>query len=779
MNLLLTGLAGIVPGIALGAVLYHYIAGMKKSSVGTNPIPPHLGDEHHTDLCESIGETGTWIYDITKHIFYGSPELKRLMGLPPDGPLPTLSEWLHLVQKSDRSHVAKNYYAMINKEREEVDLEYRIQPGHGKERWHRVRARYISRNGLPCIVGTAQDTTDIKQHQIFVNTLEENILKAQEVANFGIWVSDLEAGQLVASDTCYRICGLDPDTTEFNVENAYDFIYPDDRPRILERIENPTENVLSGLELRVLLPDGGYRWVLLHTAPLLNEKNIPVRIIGVVIDIHDRKIGEYLLKKSEERLELALRASGMTVWDWDLILDRARVQEYSEESKAMIVETIDDPRAAWTPLIHPDHKETIYNKLKDIIDGKIEGAPIEFQEFSSSGALRWVQVNARATATGDDGTATRIVATRINITDRKNEEERLRKLELGVQHAQKLESLGVLAGGIAHDFNNFLTSILGNSELAMARLKENQDVQKNLDIIVTTSKRAADLCQQMLAYSGKGRFVIEPVALNSITKDLSQLLDASISKKVTLKQVCKEKVPLIQGDSTQLRQVIMNLIINASEACGEEPGEITLTTGCKYFSDKELKQMNFENTPSQGDYVYMSINDTGCGMAPKTLQAIYEPFYTTKFTGRGLGLSAVLGIIHSHQAAIAVESAQGQGSTFTLLFKPEMSPPHAIDPAENDDEVWHGSGVVLLVDDEQAILDITSQMLRDFGFSVCTAHDGIEAIELFKKHQSSIVVALIDVTMPRMGGAGSPSGIAQNRSGTPHDLVQWLCGCRC
>ncbi len=340
--------------------------------------------------------------------------------------------------------------------------------------------------------------------------------------------------------------------------------------------------------------------------------------------------------------------------------------------------------------------------------------------------------------------------------ERKKAEEERRGLEAQVRHTQKLESLGVLAGGIAHDFNNLLTGILGNADMALMELNEKDPASESLRAIRDTAERAADLSRQMLAYSGKGRFIIEPIEINEVVSEMSHLLDASLSKSAIVRFDLEENLPLITGDATQIRQIIMNLMTNASDAIGDDNGVIALRTHATRCDRHELSQGYANEELPEGMYVCIEVEDTGTGMDEDTASRIFDPFFTTKFTGRGLGLAAVLGIVRAHKGTISVESSPGVGTTFRVLI-PVSTDEDAVaavhDAVREPRSAWNSSGgTVLLVDDEPTVRRVTQQMLERAGFDVVTASDGLKAIEAYQKHSGSIVCVLLDLTMPNMGG---------------------------
>jgi PAS domain S-box-containing protein len=330
-----------------------------------------------------------------------------------------------------------------------------------------------------------------------------------------------------------------------------------------------------------------------------------------------------------------------------------------------------------------------------------------------------------------------------DVSDRKRGEEALRQ-------TQKLESLGVLAGGIAHDFNNLLSAMLGNLNLAQMKLTPGDASGPYLEHMEGTIRRAAELTRQMLAYSGKGRFVVEPLDLNLLVAEITHLLTVSISKRVQLEYAFARDLPPIEADSAQLQQVVMNLVTNASEAIGETDGLITIGTGLREITRKETETVFSGQDLEPGRYVTLRVADTGCGMTSETKARIFDPFFSTKGSGRGLGLSAMLGILRGHQAGIEIQAELGAGSVFQIHFRassamlPESGP---ISPGSSKNR-FHGK--VLLVDDEADLRFSFGNLLQHLGFQVVAARDGQEALERFRPREFALV--FMDLTMPRMSG---------------------------
>ncbi len=347
-----------------------------------------------------------------------------------------------------------------------------------------------------------------------------------------------------------------------------------------------------------------------------------------------------------------------------------------------------------------------------------------------------------------------------NLTERKRTEERLRQ-------KQKLESIGLLAGGIAHDFNNILVGILGNASFAQDMLRPGTQVHSILDRIIDASERAAHLTRQMLAYSGQGRFVVEPVDLSKLVPEFLRLVEGSIPAKVNVRLELAEALPPVMADAAQMQQVVVNLVLNAAEAIDDRRGTITIRTGlsrpdASCFAD----ELNRSDLPT-GECVCLQVEDTGCGMDAATKARIFDPFFTTKFTGRGLGLAAVAGVMRGHHGAICVETKPGLGSKFRVLFPVSSEPiPPAVAPSQLTASTRrdHSGQVILVVDDEPVVLQTATQALTRQGYTVLQVDSGPKAIELLRQQHQPISLVLLDLRMPGMDG---PETLAKMREIKP------------
>ena len=491
-----------------------------------------------------------------------------------------------------------------------------------------------------------------------------------------------------------------------------------------------------------------------------------------------------------ERFSQPQRLDGVSVgrvWSFRDVTERHRAEETlrrSEDLLQKVLETL--PVGVW---ILDDQTQIIRGNRAghDIWGGHRKGGPVGFAELKGwcvpSGRQiapdEWAGVRAirdgRTTLNEEieieciDGTrklinnsalplrdaAGRIIGGIIvaqDISQRRRAEVERKEIEARMQHAQRLESLGVLAGGIAHDFNNLLTGILGYADLAQMELPAGSPARELIGSALTGAQRAAELTRQMLAYSGRGKFVVQPLDISRVIEEMGHLLQVSISKRCTLRYEFAPGLPAVEADAAQLRQIIMNLITNASEAIGDRPGSITVRTGLRFCDRAWLAGTYVDEGLPEGQYVYIEVSDTGLGMSEATRARIFDPFFTTKATGRGLGLSAVLGIVRGHHGALTVRSEPGMGTTFSVMFPASGREALATAAGLETGSHWLARGTVLVVDDEESVRLLAASMLRKMGYSVLSAAGGRDALRLMHDHFEEIAMVLLDLTMPDMDG---------------------------
>jgi len=401
----------------------------------------------------------------------------------------------------------------------------------------------------------------------------------------------------------------------------------------------------------------------------------------------------------------------------------------------------------WSKALHPEDRDRLLKERKAAFDAG-EDFQSEYRYLHRDGHIVWVLGSAQVERNAE-GEVIGYVGTIIDITDRKRVAAEQQALNRKVQQTQKLESLGVLAGGIAHDFSNILQGILGNADLALESLGEENDAREDVLAIQSCAGRAASLCDQMLAYAGKGRFVVATIDVSDVLEEMTELLRVTFSKKIDFQLRFGDGPLLVEADVTQLRQVVMNLITNASEAIGDQRGEVKIRTGLQSCSEEFLGQAFPGEELSAGDYVFFEVIDTGCGMNAETRSRIFEPFFTTKFTGRGLGMAAVLGIVRSHGGAIEIRTEEGRGTTFWVALPSAIRAQRSLGEHH---EVSVGRRSVLVVDDEEVVRDVARKALQGHGFNVLLAEDGLEALEIMTHDPRGIDAVLLDMTMPNLSG---------------------------
>ncbi|MDD2735876.1 MAG: transporter substrate-binding domain-containing protein [Desulfuromonadaceae bacterium] len=610
--------------------------------------------------------------------------------------------------------------------------------------------------------------------ELIANT--EDLKEAQRIAHVGSWRLDLASNTVIWSEELYKMYGFDPKLPPPPYTEHQKLFTPESWKKLSEALQN-TQNTGNpyDLELETLRVDGSPGWMWVYGVTVLDASGITVGLRGMAQDITERKqveeVQSYLLhisslKTSEDFFELLAR-----------YLANILGMDY------VCIDTLHgDSLTARTLAIYNDGKfeDNVEYALKDTPCGDVVGKevcvfPREVRKlFPQDAALQDLQAESYVGTTlwGYDmkpigliavigrkelnsshfaETVLKLVSMRAaSELERRKAEEHQSLIEQQFQQTQKLESLGVLAGGIAHDFNNILAIIMGYCSLTKM---DYEDAEKHIPEIEKAAERAAALCRQMLAYAGKASLTQSQVNTWTLVDEMVTMLKTTIPKNVVLKPELGTDIPLITGDASQLRQVVMNLIINASEAIGDAEGEIGVILAKAEIKSERPEKDHLGMIIPAGRYICIEVTDNGSGMDEETRRKIFEPFYTTKFTGRGLGMSAVLGIVKAHNGALQLESRPGHGTTFkvylpVLISKSETEEVHqkAVSAA------WQGSGTILLVEDEVQVKAIAIALLQKLGFSVLDAANGKEALELYQQNAADITLIVTDMGMPVMNG---------------------------
>lgn len=462
--------------------------------------------------------------------------------------------------------------------------------------------------------------------------------------------------------------------------------------------------------------------------------------VGILRDITRRKQSEI-----EYKMILQTAMDGFWIVDGEgkfLDVNDAYCQIIGYTREELLQMSIYDVETAETLEEIRKHIELIHEKGAD---------RFETCQKRKDGTTIDIEVSVSGHKPGDDN---RQYVFLRDITAVKRSEEERRDLEAQIQYAQKLESLGVLAGGIAHDFNNILQIVLGNVNLIQKLIPEHSPSRPFVDNIRRSVDRASSLTRQMLAYSGKRSVALQTLDIGDVVREFIPLIQSSVSKKITLQVNLIDDLPQIEADATQIQQVVMNLLLNASESLNEEHGGVVAVSTMVLHCTKDyLSRSRALFDAPEGDYVCLEVKDNGCGMSDEVKEKLFDPFFTTKFTGRGLGMSAVLGIMKAHKGALILDSFPGKGTDIRVLF-PALPCGQTVFPEEagGRPEIPRIRHTVLFVDDEADVLEIGTIMLRQLGYTVITANNGLDAVEIFNTCCGDVDCVLLDLSMPRMDG---------------------------
>ncbi|MBZ5581104.1 MAG: PAS domain S-box protein [Acidobacteriia bacterium] len=452
-------------------------------------------------------------------------------------------------------------------------------------------------------------------------------------------------------------------------------------------------------------------------------------------EIAERRLAQEAIRKSRNMLSRAQRVAKTGSWEWDI---RSGDLTWSDQvyHGFCLDPGVEPNYETFLSLVHADDR----SRIRAAVEEALAGQPYELEYRISlpDGSIRHFLAQTDVDF-DEQGKPVRITGTTMDITDRKQAEERLRQ-------SQKLESIGLLAAGVAHDFNNLLLGIIGNASLAREQLPPDHPAAELLAGIIGIGEQAATLTRQMLAYSGKGQFLVEPVILSELVPQISGLLEPSISRKIELRFDLSPDLPAFEADRSQIQQIYMNLLFNAAEAIGGGSGLITVRTGVQEMDGRACVWDIVGQELRAGRYVFLEVDDNGCGMNDATRARIFDPFFSTKFTGRGLGLAAVAGIVRAHRGAIRVASAPGKGSRFTALFPLAEA---------------NVSGAVLIVDDEAVVRRVARQGLEQRGYRTMVTESGPAAIDLLENNAVELVV--LDVSTPGPGGEDALSELRRYR----------------
>jgi len=685
-------------------------------------------------------------------VAYVSPSVTAVMGYEPVELIG--EEGFPMVHPGDMLQAAEGA-RQLREEGAPYKADFRARHKDGRWIWLEVSAAraYQPTTGRAFTVIFARDISDLKRAGEALIDSESRLRALMEHASDIIAEVDSEGRVHYLSPNFETVLGRKIDEImgrTFVDAGIADNLHPDDAAeltQLYQRTLGAGDAAQNLLAYRFRHADGSWRWFESQTTPYRTQSG-ELREVIVSRDVTERVQAEVELRESEERHRILGESSRDLIAELDANGDFLFVSPGSEAILGYSPEELIG--STGIALVHPDdvesNTESFLEALKDC--GPVRSEPYRVRH--RDGSWRWVE-GVGVPYRRADGELRILTVTR-DVTERIEGEEQRRELEDRMRHAQKLEGLGVMAGGIAHDFNNLLTPILGNASLALLDLPTGSPARQRIEKIHSAALRAAALTNQMLAYAGSGHVAADPQDLSRIVSEITQLFDASIPSQTTVVYSLDPNLPMIAGDDAQLSQIVMNLLTNAVEALGDGKGQITVATGTTQIDTAFMHGSTFGVLLPAGTYVHLEVSDTGCGMDQETRSRIFDPFFTTKFTGRGLGLAAVLGVVRGHGGAIEIESEPGRGTCFRVLF-PRATGESTEAVAETvSAEDWHGSGTVLVVDDDEGVLDLAGETLRRAGMTVLTAGNGREGIEVFIRHRDEIDAVFLDRTMPDISG---------------------------
>ena len=626
----------------------------------------------------------------------------------------------------------------------------------------RARARlawlWLLGGGVLLLTGSSTIIA-ILRHELAERAQTESALREQselrrqvfDRAPGGVALTDLDFHFLKVNEAFCQMFGYSRE--ELLRLTFVQITHPDDVARTIAS----NQRVASGgadraqLEKRYIRKDGSILEAAVSVGLIRDASGAPKYLVGQISDISERRQAEAELLVRQKQLGTILASTPVILFAVDAqgrytMCDGAGLAALGRKPNEVVGQSAFD----------------LYAARPDLVADFRRG--LAGETFTSQRELNDAVFELRCTPLREaDGRITGLIGIGLDITSRVTAAREREKMERKLLEVQKLESLGVLAGGVAHDFNNLLTSILGNAGLIRLALGETSPVLSNLNQIEQASQTAASLCQQLLAYAGRGRLDTSELDLSKLVRETTDLLRLSVGNHAQLTFNLATALPGIVADSAQIRQVLLNIVLNAAEAIGRRDGIIEVTTRVQPLDSTWLADARTGQDLAPGEYVVLDIRDNGPGLDAMTQARVFDPFFSTKGSGRGLGLAAALGIMRSHQGALRLHSQPGQGTRFTLAFPVQPKPVAAKAGGGNGVRHWRGSGSVLIVDDEEAVRATAAQMIAYFGFEVRQAGSGQEALDLLRSHPAAFDLVLLDLTMPGMDGYATFTALRQLR----------------
>jgi PAS domain S-box-containing protein len=615
---------------------------------------------------------------------------------------------------------------------------------HGQARWNE--------HGAPVrMAGSTIDITAQKQAESALHTMEERFRQLAEGSSEVFWLIQPQPEQLLyISPSFERIWGIGADHVQANPGEWIDSIHQEDRGAVQQArsdlIASQGRSTYD-IEYRIVRPDGTLRWIHDRASLIVDERGSPALISGIAGDVTDRRRSEEVEREMNQRISALVEASPLPIV---ALSGEGIVTGWNPAAERVFGYSAAEALGHYLPIVPPDQDEQFRAFRREVM----AGSPFmgrQVRRRHKNGADLDLTIST-ALLRRADGRVLGLMVIYEDVTEQRRMEQMSRQLQDRMLESQKLESLGVLAGGIAHDFNNLLTLILGNTHLARSELSPRSPAFESLQQVELATLRASELTAQMLAYAGKGRFVIGPVDLTAVLRGSAPLLEAALPGGARLRFELAEELPVIEADPAQLQQVLVNLVTNAGEALQRTRRSVTIRTGSFHADRGYLVSTVLPKDLPEGTYAYVEVEDEGTGMSQEIQDRMFEPFFSTRFSGRGLGLAAVLGIVRRHRGTVRVDSHPGQGTVIRVLFPVVGSASRVSRSQYPEIGMPRVSAEVLLVDDEEGVLTLMRRFLERAGYSVRTASSGEEGLARFRESRGSLSAVILDLNMPGMGG---------------------------
>lgn len=733
------------------------------------------------NLLEQCG-VGLWAFDPNGAILYMSPAAWRHFNLENQFPAPENLVGHH-IKELPGVDIHLEVLAELNSRNVLKGLEWSFAITKKEHRWlledyyKETRRPNPWNGGTPWIQGLVRDISARRQKE---NILLGDRLKYKQIVESlleGYYETDLQGRITFLNRSYAALLGtteeelLFKDLPGFPVSTAE-----------MEHLQLYRKDLLEGKDpsrMVELTRSGPGAESLELSMSILRDSNAEaIGFHGIMRDITSRKRAEKVVQEMQSRYSDIFDEANDIIYTHDMegyftSLNRTgeKISGYSRE-EALRLKVFD--------IIAPEFREEAARRIRQKMEKGAEFTRYEVEIFSKSGKRIPLEINSKILTVDDRPVG--ILGIARDITERREAEKERKRLEQQILQAQKMEGLGVLAGGIVHDFNNLLVGVLGNTGLALRRLPKDSPVYEYLKRIEQAAQQAAELTGKMLAYSGRNAFMARPVDLSRIVRETEPLLRAGISKEVDLEFDLPENLQKFYGDASQIHQLIVNLVTNAAEALEGKPGKVRIRTYPFSVTPDYLEQVFFRENAEPGPYVGLEISDTGRGIPPDQINRIFDPFFSTRFSGRGLGLPVVLGIVRGHKGIIHLYSEPGIGTTFKILFPvaadlqetaavpgyltPDQT--HEDESPDVEDATEHPEpGQILIADDETPVRQVMREVIERAGFTVTEAQDGEEAVSIFRQDPRRWRAVILDLTMPRMNGREAFDKIRDIRGDVP------------